>query len=122
MASEPTTSEAPVQILNIPRGTLQAMVRQVITNELGGTRQALKAEIDRMVEAAVQEHLPKAVADVQKRADQLILDHINRQLGGWASNQIEAKIKQEVERKATALLKERLEKLRITLDAAVADA
>lgn len=111
-----TDAEQSIQVLNIPRGVLQAMVRQVIVNELGGARQAVKDEISRMVQKGVDTHLPKATADVQKRTDGIITWHVNRQLGGWTKGIIEDHIKHEVARQVNAVVKERLANLKIALD------
>lgn len=106
----------PIQVLNIPRGVLQSMVRQVIENELGGTRRAVRDEIARQIEEGISKALTNVPAEVQKRADQLLTYHIGRQLTGWGdANTLKEHIAKEIDRRASALLKERLKGLRITL-------
>lgn len=106
----------PIQVLNIPRGVLQSMVRQVIENEFGGVRRAVRDEIARQIEEGISKALPNVPAEVQKRADQLLTYHIGRQLAGWGdANTLKEHIAKEIDRRASALLKERLKGLRITL-------
>ena len=115
-----TDQEQPIQVLNIPRGVLQAMVRQTIINELGGVRLVVQQELLRMVQEQLGKQLPAITKDLQARADQLIAGQIARQLTGWGrSEDLQKYIAKVAEQQASELLKQALKGLYIELDVLV---
>jgi predicted TIM-barrel enzyme len=104
--------EEQFQVLNISRGVVQQMVRQVIINELGGSRAALRAEIDQMVEAAVKAHLPTVKDSIDRRVDDLITTGVARAIYTWGGARgVEKRLAEEVKAAVSQVIALQVEQL-----------